>query len=60
LLGDLVINDGTRQTFGNGSLTYASLADEHRIVFGTAGKDFNNLIQLVITTDDRIDLSVSS
>ena len=49
-LGDLL-----RQTFHNGGLAHARLADQHRIVLGAAAENLDHALQFVIAADQRIE-----
>ena len=50
-------NNPLRQTFDNGGLTDARLANQHRVILGAAVKDGNDAADLVFTADHRIKLA---
>jgi hypothetical protein len=57
-LGHVAVGDTARQALDDGGLADAGLADEHRVVLGTAGEHLDDAADLLVTTDDRIDLPV--
>src|SRR6202021_2619737 len=56
-LGHLVVDDPLGQTFHDSGLTDAGLANEHRVVFGTALQDLDRATNLVVATYDRVELA---
>ncbi len=56
-LGHLAVDDSLRQAFDDGRLADPGLADEHRIVLGPALQHLHRAPDLVVTADDRIELS---
>ena len=50
-------HDSLGDTFDDGCLAYARLANEHGIVLGAAGQDLDGTANLVGTTDDRVELA---
>src|SRR6266849_791990 len=55
---NFAIGDALRQSFDDGSLTYARLADQYWVVLGAAAEDLNHALQLAFTSDQRIELGV--
>ena len=55
--GDIATDDPAGEAFHDRGLADARLADEDRVVFGTAGEDLHGAADLVIATDDRINLA---
>ncbi len=54
----LVVDDALRQALGDGGFTHAGLADQHRVVLGAPLQDLDGATDLVVTTDDRVDLAL--
>src|SRR5580704_14455889 len=48
-----------RQSFDDGSLTYARLADEHWVVLCAAAENMNHALQLTFTSHQRIELGIN-
>ena len=48
-----------REAFGDRRLADAGLADQRRIVLGSAGKDLDGAADLLVAADDRIELAVA-
>ena len=46
------------QPFDDGGLTNTCFTDQHRVVFGASAKDLNYAFDLVLATDDRIQLAL--
>jgi hypothetical protein len=44
------------QALGDGGLAHARLADEHRVVLGLAGEDADDVADLLVAADDRVEL----
>ncbi len=47
-------DDPLGQTFGDGRLADASLTDKHRVVLAFAGQDADDVADLAVTADDRV------
>ena len=56
-LRHVAIDDAQRQAFGDGGLAHARLADQHRIVLGTAGQDLDGAADFLVASDHRIQLA---
>ena len=56
-LRNVRLDDSQREAFRDGGLAHARLADEHRVVLGSAGKDLDHAADLIITADDRVQLA---
>ena len=52
------VRDALRQSFDDGGLTHAGLADQHRIVLGAAAQNLDHAFQFAIASDQRIELGV--
>ena len=57
--GDVTADDSLRETFDDGRLADAGLADEHRIVLGAARQHLNDSTDFFIAPDDRIELAIA-
>ena len=57
-LGHLAVGDALRKAFDDGGLAYAGLADQNRIVLGTAAEDLDDALQFSVAADQRIKLPV--
>ena len=55
---DFAVRDALGQTFHDGGLAHAGLADQHRIVFGAAAKNLNHALELAFAPHQRIELVV--
>src|SRR6267143_100524 len=53
---DVAVDDLLRQSFDDGRLADARLADEHRIVLGPAAEHLLHPLELVLAADERIEL----
>ena len=51
-----VIHNTPCKTFYNSRFTYTRLTDQNRIVLGFSGKDFNDSADLIVSSDDRINI----
>ena len=51
-------HDTAGQAFHDGGLAYTGFADEHRVVLLPAAQDLDGAADLVVTTDDRIQLAL--
>jgi len=58
-VGDVAVGDAERESFDNGSLADAGLADQDGVVLGSAGKDLDGAADLLVAADDRIELAVA-
>ena len=56
-LGHFVVDDALRQSFHDGGLADARLADQHRVVLGPALQDLDRTADFVVTADHRIELA---
>ena len=54
----LVRGDALSQALDDGGLADAGLADEHRVVLGTAREDLHHALDLVLAPDDGVQLAV--
>ena len=52
------VRDALRQSFDDGGLAHAGLADQHRIVLGAAAQNLDDALQFAIAPDQRIELVV--
>ena len=59
-VGHVVADDLLRETFDDGGLANARLADEHRVVLGAAAEDLHDPLHLAAATDDRVELLLAS
>ena len=50
-------DDALRQAFDDGGFADARLADQHRIVLGTAGQDLDDAADFLVTADHRVELA---
>ena len=57
---DIALDDALGEAFGDRGLPYARLADQCRIVLGSACKDLDDSLNLAFTTNDRIKASGAS
>src|ERR1700675_2845849 len=55
---NLAVGNSLRQTFDNGRLAYPRLADQYRIVFGSPAQNLDHALQLAVTADQGIELSI--
>jgi hypothetical protein len=53
----IAAHDALGQALDDGGLAHAGLADEHGVVLGTAGQDLDHPADLLVATDDRIELA---
>mmetsp|Transcript_10525 Transcript_10525/g.20900 ORF Transcript_10525/g.20900 Transcript_10525/m.20900 type:complete len:411 (+) Transcript_10525:1340-2572(+) len=58
-LRDVPVHDALRQAFNNGSLTHTGLTDKHGVVLRAAGQDLDHLTDLLVSSDDGVDLALS-
>ena len=54
----LVVDDLARQTFGDGGLAHAGVAHQQRVVLGAAAEDLDRALDLGLTADQGIDLTL--
>ena len=57
--GHFAVDNTLCQAFDDGGFTHTRLTNQHRVVFGTALQHLNCTTDLIITTDNRIELTVS-
>ena len=50
-------DDALRQAFDDGGFADARLADQHRIVLGTAGQDLDDAADFLVAADHRVELA---
>src|SRR6266852_7063436 len=55
---NFAIGDALRQSFDDGSLTYARLADQYWVVLGAAAENINHALQFAFTSHQRSELGV--
>ena len=58
-VGHLAIDDLAGQTFGDGGLADAGVADQQRVVLGPAAQDLDRAFDLGLAADQRIDLALA-
>ena len=51
--------DLLRQTLGNCGLADARVANQCRVILGTAGQNLDDAVDLVLATNDRVELTVT-
>ena len=52
--GNIAFGDFLSQTFDNGGLAHACLAEQHRVVLGPAAEDLNDALDFALPTNDGI------
>ena len=52
-----LVDDALRQTFHDGGLAHARLADQHRVVLGAALQHLDRAADLVVAPDHRVELA---
>jgi hypothetical protein len=57
-LGHFVVDDALREAFDDCGLADARLTDQHRIILGTALQNLDRASDLLVATDDRIELAL--
>ena len=57
--GHFALDDLARETFGDGGLADAGIADEERIVLVPAAKDLDRALDFRLTSDERIDAALA-
>ena len=55
----VAIDDAQRQTFGDGRLADARLADQHRIVLGAPRQHLDGAADFLVAADDRVELAAA-
>ena len=55
-LGNVPADNAAGQTFDNGRFAHPGFADEHRVVFGAAGKNLHGPADFLVAADDRVNL----
>src|SRR5439155_10524568 len=58
-LGHVAAHDALRETLDDRGLAHAGLADEDRVVLRAAREDLDDAPDLLVATDDRIDLALA-
>ena len=58
-LGHVAIDDAQREAVDDGGLADARLADQHRIVLGTARQHLDGAADFLIAPDDRVEFSLA-
>ena len=58
-LGHVAADDPLRQSLDDGRLADAGLADEHRVVLGAAREHLDDAADLIVASDDRIELALA-
>ena len=56
VFGHVAPDDALGKALGDGRLAHTGLADKHRVVFGLAGQDADDVADLAVPADDRIQL----
>ena len=54
----LAVDDALRESLDDGGLADAGLADEHRVVLGTALQNLDGAADLIVAPDDRVELAL--
>ena len=57
---DITFNDALGETFDDGGFTYASFADEYRVILCPAGKDLDRAADFFVAANNRVDLAFAS
>ena len=58
-LGHVALDDAPGQTFGDGRLAHAGLADEDRVVLGAARQHLDDAPDLLVAPDDGVELALA-
>ena len=53
----VALHDPLRQSLGDGGLTHAGFTDEHGVVLAPSGEDLDGPSDLVVSTDDGVELT---
>ncbi len=56
-LGHILLSDAPSQALSNGRLAHAGLAHQKRVVLAPPAQDLNHPFDLIVATDQRIDLA---
>ena len=56
--GHFAVGDALGETFDDGRLAHAGLADQHRVVLGAAAENLHDALEFAIAADERIELPV--
>ncbi|MNJ29482.1 hypothetical protein D3C77_240510 [compost metagenome] len=57
--GHVAVDDPQCESFDDGGLADAGLADQDGVVLGAAGQDLDGTADFLVTADDRVDLAVA-
>src|ERR1700737_1500258 len=57
--GHITLRDPLSKPFGDGRLAYAGLTNQDRVVLGPAREDLDDAADLLLTTDDRVELALA-
>ena len=57
--GNVAADDALGESFDDGSLADAGLANEHRIILGAAGEDLHYATDFFVAADDRVELAAA-
>ena len=57
-IGHGAVVDVLRQPFGDGGFSHPGFAEQHRVVLGAAAKNLDDALDLVLSSDDGIELAV--
>ena len=60
VFGDVTTDDTEGQTFCDSRLTDTRLPDEDGVILRTTGEDLQDTTDLIVTTDDRVELTATS
>src|SRR6202022_2870113 len=58
-LGHITLRDPLSKPFGDGRLAYAGLTNQDRVVLGPAGEHLDDAADLLLATDDRVELALA-
>jgi hypothetical protein len=58
-LGNFAIDDALREPLDDRGLAHARLADQHRVVLGTALENLDGAADFVVAADDRVELALA-
>jgi hypothetical protein len=58
VLGHFFGDDLLSEALDDGGLADAGLSDKDRVVLGPTGEDLHNALDLALTSDDRVELSI--
>ena len=57
--GDVAEGDGLREALHHGGLPHAGLADQHGVVLRAAGEDLDDAYELLLASDDGVELALA-